>query len=264
MSDYSISKNDISNDSENIKLPLIDFKLIPKQKSINDISKNDDDNNNKLKYVKSETFITSKKTETARFEVQKPKTFINIEAIKDLLKEKIEVNNSLKFNNMIYKNFLKNNRKKVQKKNKINRYINEDVLKNSPIRITRKKIKLKHIKVGNIFTKLDEDEKSKNDEDSNYDLSLYNLRMENFINECKEAKRIKSVKKYNIKKCELKFEKSDWRKKINCALDDKYVTNKKRITIFNSLINKMNKSSKIYFDLFKTESNDMLQQIWSS
>ena len=46
MSDYSISKNDISNDSENIKLPLIDFKLIPKQKSINDISKNDDDNNN--------------------------------------------------------------------------------------------------------------------------------------------------------------------------------------------------------------------------
>ena len=32
----------------------------------------------------------------------------------------------------------------------------------------------------------------------------------------------------------------------------------------NSKINSMNKSSKIYFDLFQTESNDMLQQIWSS
>ena len=59
MNENSFSKNEISNDSEIIKLPLIDFKLIPQQKSINDVSKNDDNNN--LKYVKSETFITSKK-----------------------------------------------------------------------------------------------------------------------------------------------------------------------------------------------------------
>ena len=50
MNENSFSKNEISNDSEIIKLPLIDFKLIPQQKSINDVSKNDDNNN--LKYVK--------------------------------------------------------------------------------------------------------------------------------------------------------------------------------------------------------------------
>ena len=231
MNENSFSKNEISNDSEIIKLPLIDFKLIPQQKSINDVSKNDDNNN--LKYVKSETFITSKKTETSRFDEEKPKTFINIEAIKDLLKEKIEIN------------------------------INEDILKNSPIRIIRKKNKLKHMKVGNLLNEMDDDEKNKND-DSNYDKSLYNLRLENFIKECKEAKKIKSVEKKNIKKCQLKFEKSDWRKNINCALDYKYVLNKKDIRKLNSKINSMNKSSKIYFDLFQTESNDMLQQIWSS
>ena len=262
MNENSFSKNEISNDSEIIKLPLIDFKLIPQQKSINDVSKNDDNNN--LKYVKSETFITSKKTETSRFDEEKPKTFINIEAIKDLLKEKIEINNSMKYNSMIFKNFLNNNRKKEEKKIKINRYINEDILKNSPIRIIRKKNKLKHMKVGNLFNEMDDDEKNKNDDDSNYDKSLYNLRLENFIKECKEAKKIKSVEKKNIKKCQLKFEKSDWRKNINCALDYKYVLNKKDIRKLNSKINSMNKSSKIYFDLFQTESNDMLQQIWSS
>ena len=34
MNENSFSKNEISNDSEIIKLPLIDFKLIPQQKSI--------------------------------------------------------------------------------------------------------------------------------------------------------------------------------------------------------------------------------------
>ena len=160
---------------------------------------------------------------------------------------------------MIFKTF----NKSKNKNKKLNRYINEDILKNSPIRIIRKKNKLKHMKVGNLFNEMDDDEKNKND-DSNYDKSLYNLRLENFIKECKEAKKIKSVEKKNIKKCQLKFEKSDWRKNINCALDYKYVLNKKDIRKLNSKINSMNKSSKIYFDLFQTESNDMLQQIWSS
>ena len=36
------------------------------------------------------------------------------------------------------------------------------------------------MKVGNLFNEMDDDEKNKND-DSNYDKSLYNLRLENFI-----------------------------------------------------------------------------------
>ena len=52
MNENSYSKNENSNESENIKLPLIDMKLIPSQKNINDVSKNENDGDNKLKYIK--------------------------------------------------------------------------------------------------------------------------------------------------------------------------------------------------------------------
>ena len=261
MNEKSFSKNDISNESENLKLPPIDFKLIPSQKDINDISKNDnEDDKNKLKGYHSQTYITSKKTETERSDEVKSKNIISNEAVSNLLKEKIEINNNLKYNNIIFRNFLIN-KQKENKKKKINRYINEDILKNSPIRINRNK-KLKQIKINNLFTELDEDEKSKNSIDSNYDKSLYNLRLNNFIRETNEAKNIKPVSKKIIVKNELKNIKSDWRKNITCSLDYKYTVNKYTMKGLNSLINSMNKKSKIYFDIFQTESNDMLQQIW--
>ena len=265
MNENSVSKNEISNESENIKLPIIDIKLIPSQKNINDVSRNENDDDNKLKNIKSQTYLTSKKTETEKFEKNvKSKNIINNEAISDLLKEKIEINNSLLNNDGIYKYFLKSNKKKeINKKKKLNRYINEDILVNSPIRINRNK-KLKNIKISNLFTEMDEDEKSKNEEDSNFDKTLYNLRLYNFIKENNEAKRIKSVMKRKIEKKESKYFKSDWRKNINCSLDYKYALNKLTIKGLNSLINSMSKKSELYFDVFKTESNEMLQQIWST
>jgi hypothetical protein len=48
MNENSVSKNEISNESENIKLPLIDTKLIPSQKNINDVSRNNNNDDNKF------------------------------------------------------------------------------------------------------------------------------------------------------------------------------------------------------------------------
>ena len=77
----------------------------------------------------------------------------------------------------------KHNKKSENKqKKKLNRYINENILLNSPIKIQMiNKKKLKHIKMTNIFNEEDKDEKDKNDDDSNYDKSLYNLRLYNYI-----------------------------------------------------------------------------------
>ena len=91
MDENPITKFDINDESENIKLPPINLKLIPPQKNINDLSKNENEDEKKLKYIKSQTFITSKKTETERFEEVKSKNLISNEAISDLLKEKIEI-----------------------------------------------------------------------------------------------------------------------------------------------------------------------------
>ena len=56
---------------------------------------------------------------------------------------------------------------------------------------------------------------------------------------------------------------SERKKKITCSLDYKFVINKYYIGGLNSLIKSMNKSSKAYFDRFKTESNDALEQIYN-
>ena len=266
MNEFSISKNDLNNDSENLKLPLINFKLIPPQKNINETSKNENDDGHKLKLIKSQTFLTSKKTETEKFDVVKPKKIISNEAIAGLLKEKIEIKNILNNNYISYKNIFEIMRKKneINKRKKLNRYINEDILKNSPIRLHTNKSKLKNIKVNNIFTEIDEDEKNKNDEDSNIDRSLYDLKLYNYIKESKEAKKIKSSNKKEIKKKELDYIKSDWRKNINCSLDYKYLMNKQDIRDMNSLIKYMGKNSKLYFDVFRTESNDTLEKIWNN
>ena len=266
MNEFSISKNDLNNDSENLKLPLINFKLIPPQKNINETSKNENDDGHKLKLIKSQTFLTSKKTETEKFDVVKPKKIISNEAIAGLLKEKIEIKNILNNNYISYKNIFEIMRKKneINKRKKLNRYINEDILKNSPIRLHTNKSKLKNIKVNNIFTERDEDEKNKNDEDSNIDRSLYDLKLYNYIKESKETKKIKSSNKKEIKKKELDYIKSDWRKNINCSLDYKYLMNKQDIRDMNSLIKYMGKNSKLYFDVFRTESNDTLEKIWNN
>ena len=160
---------------------------------------------------------------------------------------------------MIFKTF----NKSKSKNKKINRYINEDILKNSPIRIHAPRKKLKHIKINNLFTELNEDEKNKFDEETYFDKRLYNLRLEKFIQEEEESKKIKSVDKKEIKKKEMEYPKSDWKKKITCSLDYKFVINKYYIGGLNSLIKSMNKSSKAYFDRFKTESNDALEQIYN-
>ena len=266
MNEYSITKNDLSNDSENLKLHLIDFKLIPSQKNINETSKNENEDGHKLKLIKSQAFITSHKTEIEKFDVVKIKKFISNEAIAGLLKEKIEIKNVMNNNYISYKNIFEIMRKKnkISKKKKLNSYINEDILKNSPIRLHTNKTKLKNIKVNHIFTEIEEDEKSKIDEESNIDRSLYNLNLYNFIKESKEAKRVKSLNKKEIKKKELEYVKSDWRKNINCSLDYKYLVNKQDIKDMNSLIKYMEKNSKLYFDVFKTESNDTLEKIWNN
>ena len=155
-------------------------------------------------------------------------------------------------------------KKDINKRKKLNRYINEDILKNSPIRLHTNKNKLKNIKVNHIFTEIDEDEKNKHDEDSNFDKSLYNLKLYNFIKEAKEAKKIKSLNKREIKKKEFEYIKSDWRKNINCSLDYKYLVNKKDIRDLNSLLKIMGKNSKLFFDVFKIESNDILEKIWNN
>lgn len=263
MDENPITKFDINDESENIKLPPINLKLIPPQKNINDLSKNENEDEKKFKYIKSQTFITSKKTETERFEEVKSKNLISNEAISDLLKEKIEINNTLNYDRIIIDNFYKPKIKtEIKRKKKINKYINEDILINSPIRINRNK-KLKQIKVNNLFTEMDEFEQSKNDESSNFDKRLYNLRLNNFIKESKEAKKIKSVVKKNIKKNELSFVKSNWKKNINCSLDYRYAVNKYTMEGLNSLIHSMAKRSKHYFDVFKAESNDVLEKIWN-
>jgi hypothetical protein len=260
MNEISFLKNDISHDSENIKLPPIDCKFIPYQRNINDITKNENEDGNKLKNIKSQTFLTSKKTETDGFNVVKSKkNIISKDAIIDLLNEKIEINNNMRKYSMIFKTF----NKSKSKNKKINRYINEDILKNSPIRIHAPRKKLKHIKINNLFTELNEDEKNKFDEETYFDKRLYNLRLEKFIQEEEESKKIKSVDKKEIKKKEMEYPKSDWKKKITCSLDYKFVINKYYIGGLNSLIKSMNKSSKAYFDRFKTESNDALEQIYN-
>lgn len=267
MNEYTISKNDLfSNDSENLKLPLIDFKLIPSQKNINETSKSENEDGHKLKLIKSQTFLTSKNTETERFDVVKPKKLISNEAIAGLLKEKIVIKNIVNNNYISYKNIFEIMKKKndINKRKNLYGYINESILKNSPIRLHTNKIKLKNIKVNHIFTEIDEDEKNKNDEDSNIDRSLYNLNLYNYIKESKEAKRVKSLNKKEIKKKELEYIKSDWRKNINCSLDYKYLINKQDIKDMNSLIKYMEKNSKLYFDVFKTESNDTLEKIWNN
>ena len=107
MDENPITKFDINDESENIKLPPINLKLIPPQKNINDLSKNENEDEKKLKYIRSQTFITSKKTETERFEEVKSKNLISNEAISDLLKEKIEINNTLNYDRIIIDNFYK-------------------------------------------------------------------------------------------------------------------------------------------------------------
>ena len=115
MNEISFLKNDISHDSENIKLPPIDSKFIPYQRNINDITKNENEDGNKLKNIKSQTFLTSKKTETDGFNVVKSKkNIISKDAIIDLLNEKIEINNNMRKYSMIFKNF---NKSKIKRKN---------------------------------------------------------------------------------------------------------------------------------------------------
>ena len=261
----SYFKTDINNEKEKLYLPKIDLKLIPNQKEINDISRNQYEDENSLKVIKSQTFLTSKITETDRKDEVKPKNIFNNDAIVDLLKEKIEINHTLSNNNIFANRIQKNNNKYDNKKKKIiNRNINENIFFRSPIKIKSNKKKLKLIKVGNIFNEATEVEKDRSDDDSNYDKSLYNIRLYNFLKEEEEAKRIKSVSKKKIKKPELEYVKSDWRKNINCSLDYKYVVNKYKIRSLNSLIKSMNINSKLYFDVFRNESNDILEQIWNN
>ena len=266
MKENSIIKNNIINKKEKLHLPKIDLKLIPNQIDINDISQNEneEEEENNLKIIKSQTFLTSKLTETQRNNEKKSRNIFNNDAIIDLLKEKIEINPFLSNKNIFMNKLPKHNKKSENKqKKKLNRYINENILLNSPIKIQMiNKKKLKHIKMTNIFNKEDEDEKDKNDDDSNYDKSLYNLRLYNYLKETEEAKKVKSVNKKIIKKQEMESVKNDWRKNINCSLQFKYFVNKGNITNLNSKINSMNKRSKIYFDTQRNESNDMLEQIW--
>ena len=266
MKENSNIKNNIINKKEKLHLPKIDLKLIPNQIDINDISQNEneEEEENNLKIIKSQTFLTSKLTETQRNNEKKIRNIFNNDAIIDLLKEKIEINPFLSNKNIFMNKLPKHNKKSENKqKKKLNRYINENILLNSPIKIQMiNKKKLKHIKMTNIFNEEDEDEKDKNDDDSNYDKSLYNLRLYNYLKETEEAKKVKSVNKKIIKKQEMESVKNDWRKNINCSLQFKYFVNKGNITNLNSKINSMNKRSKIYFDTQRNESNDMLEQIW--
>ena len=275
MKENSIIKNNIINKKEKLHLPKIDLKLVPNQIDINDISQNENEEEeenivnlrdifNNLKIIKSQTFLTSKLTETQRNNEKKSRNIFNNDAIIDLLKEKIEINPFLSNKNIFMNKLPKHNKKSENKqKKKLNRYINENILLNSPIKIQMiNKKKLKHIKMTNIFNEEDEDEKDKNDDDSNYDKSLYNLRLYNYLKETEEAKKVKSVNKKIIKKQEMESVKNDWRKNINCSLQFKYFVNKGNITNLNSKINSMNKRSKIYFDTQRNESNDMLEQIW--
>ena len=68
MKENSIIKNNIINKKEKLHLPKIDLKLIPNQIDINDISQNEneEEEENNLKIIKSQTFLTSKLTETQR------------------------------------------------------------------------------------------------------------------------------------------------------------------------------------------------------
>lgn len=261
----SYIKTEIHNEKEKLYLPKIDLKLIPNQKEINDISRNQYENENSLKLIKSQTFLTSKITETNRKDEVKPEDIFNNDAVVELLKGKIEINHTLS-NNNIFVNRLQKSNKKIENKKKIilNRNKNENILFNGPIKVKSNKKKLKLIKVSNIFNEAYEEEKDKCDDDSNYDRSLYNIRLYNYLKEAEEEKRIKSVRKRNPKKPELEHVKSDWRKKINCSLDYKYIVNKYYISGQNSLIKSINKNSKIFFDEFRKESNDILDQIWNS
>ena len=254
---------DNNKEKKHVHLPKIDLKLIPYQKDINDTSKNENEEENTSKLIRSQTFIISKLTETERKDLKKPKNIFNDEAIVDLLREKIEINPNLSNNNIFLKRLQRNNKKNEnKKKNILNRYITENILFNSPIKIHLYKNKLKNIKVSNIFNEVDEDKKDNNDDDSNYDKSLYNIRLYNYLKETEEAKRIKSVNKKIIKKPELEYPKSDWRKNINCSLDYKYLKNRQDISDLNTLLTSKNKNSKLYFDSMRNESNDILEQIW--
>ena len=148
----SYIKTDINNEKEKLYLPKIDLKLIPNQKEINDISRNQYEDENSLKVIKSQTFLTSKITETDRKDEVKPKNIFNNDAIVDLLKEKIEINHTLSNNNIFANRIQKSNNKYDNKKKKIiNRNINENIFFRSPIKIKSNKKKLKLIKVGNIL-----------------------------------------------------------------------------------------------------------------
>lgn len=259
MNENSISFNNNNDDSENLQLPLIDSKLIPEQKD-NEISKNENEkvNNNLLE---NKTFLLSKKTETEKFDIEKPSTIIRDEAIFDLLNEKIVINN-----NTDYRNIYLNRFKRESPKNKrINRYINEDILKNNPMRISNNKVKLKHVQINNILTETDKNqyEQDNNYDDDNYDKRLYNIRLYNFLKEEKEAKAIKPPKKKSLKKSGLDIIKSNWRKNITRSLDFKYSINKGQINEINAMVKYKSKNSKLIFDTFRSESIDMLEQIWN-
>lgn len=157
MKENSIIKNNIINKKEKLHLPKIDLKLIPNQIDINDISQNEneEEEENNLKIIKSQTFLTSKLTETQRNNEKKSRNIFNNDAIIDLLKEKIEINPFLSNKNIFMNKLPKHNKKSENKqKKKLNRYINENILLNSPIKIQMiNKKKLKHIKMTNILTK---------------------------------------------------------------------------------------------------------------
>ena len=107
----SYIKTDINNEKEKLYLPKIDLKLIPNQKEINDISRNQYEDENSLKVIKSQTFLTSKITETDRKDEVKPKNIFNNDAIVDLLKEKIVINHTLSNNNIFANRIQKSNNK---------------------------------------------------------------------------------------------------------------------------------------------------------
>ena len=259
MNENEMSRNSNNEESENIQLPLIDSKLIPFQKD-NDITKNEDEKINKLNLIDSKTVLISRKTETEKFDMDKPKDIIKDEAISDLLKEKIVINN----NKYSYRNiFLTKLKNDIPKKKRLNRYINENILLNSPIKIHNNKVKLKHVKINNILTEVDKNDYEQN-KNEDFDRRLYNLRLYNYLKEERKAKIMKPPEKKLLKKSGLEIAQSNWRKNITCSLDYKYTINKNDINSLNLRLKLMNKNSKLFFDIFKSESNEMLEQVWNT
>lgn len=205
--------------------------------------------------LKSPIFITSKRNEAKKANYYKSNnnTYEEEKIIK-LLNDKIIIRP--KISNIF--NYKSNKKRSYSK---LKSYIDDASLLKSSLFIIRQKKKLKQMKVENIFTysntfyKINNNDIDNNKEDENKNS------LRNYYNILENDDKSKIFKSPNKKKIKNKFSDymqfNNWRKNYNCALKFRFNRNQKSIDKVTSKIIKIDNKSKIIFDKFKREAENI-------